>query len=182
MFADITFIEWLTVAALMVGPVIAVLITRYWDGKREANRRKWEIFRTLMKNRRERLNPEFVGALNLIEVEFHREHEVIDAWKNLFNHLCQLSTGTKEQDERRHEETERLTATLLEKVAKSLGVKKDTLEIFKSGYSPQGWGDLETEQALMRRFLLEVLANERPFPVHISNIPNNQDSATSENP
>jgi hypothetical protein len=36
-----------------------VLITRFWDGKREANQRKWEIFRTLMRNRRERLNPEF---------------------------------------------------------------------------------------------------------------------------
>ena len=172
------FVEGLTIFALIAGPVMAVLITRYWDGKREAARRKWEIFRTLMRSRRERLNPEFVGALNLIEVEFHREHEVIDAWKNLFSHLCQLPADTSEQAARINEETERLTARLLEKIAKSLGVNKDTLEIFKSGYSPQGWGDVETEQAMMRRLLLEVLANERPFPVHISNCQNDQDDTT----
>ena len=178
-----TTVDALTIFALIAGPVIAVLITRYWDGKREANRRKLEIFRTLMRNRQERLNPEFVGALNLIEVEFHKEHEVINAWKNLFNHLCQLPTDRKEEEEEiRHEERERLTATLLEKIAKSLGVKKDTLEIFKSGYSPQGWGDLETQQAMVRRLLLEVLANERPFPVYIDNIPTSKNDAPSQNP
>lgn len=179
---DMTLVDGLTIFALIAGPVTAVLITRYWDAKREANRRKWEIFRTLMRNRRERLNPEFVGALNLLKVEFHREHEVISAWKDLFNHLCQSTTGIKEQEERRLEDTERLTATLLEKIAKSLGVEKDSLEIFKSGYSPQGWGDLETEQSLIRRLLFEVLANQSPLPVHISNFQNNQEDATSENP
>ena len=100
---------------------------------------------------------------------------MIDAWKNLFNHLCQLPTGINEQEEKRYEERERLQATPLEKVGNSLGVKKDTLEIFKSGYSPQGWGNLENEQALLRQLLVEVLANQRSFPVHITNIPNHQD-------
>ena len=172
-----TIVNFITIFALIAGPVSAVIITRYWDEKREAKRRRWEIFRTLMRTRRERLTPDFVGALNLIEVEFHREQEVIDAWKNLFNHLCQLSTGVEDS----YEVTERLTATLLEKVAKSLGVKKDTLEIFKNGYSPQYWGSLENEQAQMRHLILEVLEGTRSFPVHISNIPHNQDDTNSEN-
>ena len=59
-------VEFMTIIALIAGPVIAVIITRFCDEAREAKRRKWEIFRTLMRTRREQLTTDFVGALNLI--------------------------------------------------------------------------------------------------------------------
>ena len=90
-----TSVEFMTIIAPVAGHVIAVIITRFCDEAREAKRREWEIFRTLKRTRREQLATDFVGALNLVEVEFHIEHEVIEAWKNLFSHLCQLPAGIK---------------------------------------------------------------------------------------
>ena len=59
-----------TVLAVLVGPVIAVLITRYFDNRRADEARKLDIFRTLMRTRRLPLHWDHVGALNLVEVEF----------------------------------------------------------------------------------------------------------------
>ena len=182
MFANITIIEWLTVAALIAGPVIAVLITRYWDGKREANRRKWEIFRNLMCYRKHPTSQRFVSSLNLLEVEFHDDKDVLEAWNSMYDHFCNEEPIEDNRKKVFYDKGEKLRADLLQKVAHSLGIELNSLDMLQSGYSPQGWGWDEAEQWLMRRKLSEVLEGTRPFPVHISNIPNNQDGETSENP
>ena len=177
-----TLVDKLTIFALIAGPVIAVLITRYWDGKREAARRKWEIFRNLMCFRRHPLSHGFVSSLNLLEVEFHDDKAVLTAWKLLYEHFKKEEPIDDNRRNTFYDERDKLRATLLQKVAQSLGIKLDSLEIFQSGYHPIRWDWDEEEQYLMRKKLSEVLEGTRPFPVHISNIPNNQDSATSENP
>ena len=82
-----TTVDALTIFALIAGPVIAVLITRYWDEKREANRRKWEIFRNLMCFRTHPHSQGFVSSLNLLEVEFHDVKDVLNAWTLLYEHF-----------------------------------------------------------------------------------------------
>jgi hypothetical protein len=46
-----------------------------------------DVFRTLMRTRRMRLNPDHVGALNLVEIEFYRQADVIAAWETYWEHL-----------------------------------------------------------------------------------------------
>ena len=70
-----------TIVAIIVGPVIAVWITRKIDQDRAAKVRKMEIFRTLMRTRGMPIHWDHVGALNLVEVEFIDHQDVIEPWK-----------------------------------------------------------------------------------------------------
>lgn len=136
-----------------------------------------------MRNRKQILTPEFVGGLNLIEVEFHDKKEVINAWKNLFRYFCEIS-GQTELTEQRHqrvaEEMESFTAILLGTIATSLNVKIDNLDIYKGDYSPILWGEIDSEQTNLRRFFLEVLNGNRAFPVNITNFPGNSNEVDTE--
>jgi hypothetical protein len=77
-----TIVDGLMIFALILGPTLAVLITKYYDKKQEAQRRKWEIFRDLMCYRSDGVSQGFVSSLNLIEVEFHDNESVLAAWKS----------------------------------------------------------------------------------------------------
>lgn len=159
--------EILTIFALFLGPVFAVLVTRYIDYKRDIKTRKLEVFRTLMRYRKERLTYDFVGALNIIEVEFNDDKNVIEAWKKLFEHFCKLSTHPHEDVQRGHSELEKLSASLLQKIAKNLGIKIDSLEIINSGYTPEGWVKFQNETADIRFMLLELLEGKRSLPINV---------------
>ena len=76
-----------TIAAVVIGPILALMITRIIDDQRAAKARKLDIFRSLMKTRRMPVHFEHVGALNLVEVEFIENREVIAAWKSYLSNL-----------------------------------------------------------------------------------------------
>ena len=72
-------------AAVFIGPIVAVRLTRYLDNKKEARERRLWIFKTLMATRATTLSPHHIEALNRIDLEFDGkslgDREVIDAWK-----------------------------------------------------------------------------------------------------
>jgi len=70
-------VDGLTIFALILGPTLAVLITKHFEKKREAQRRKWEIFRDLMCYRSDGVSQGFVSSLNLLRVEFHNDESVL---------------------------------------------------------------------------------------------------------
>lgn len=85
--------SWAVVTATLMGPILAVLVTRWVDRLREDHNRKQWIFRTLMATRDTNLpiSMEHVQALQMIEVEFRKtkkkEKAVVDAWKLYQQHL-----------------------------------------------------------------------------------------------
>ena len=177
-----TLVDGLTIFALIAGPVSAVLITRYFDRRREVNRRKWEVFRNLMCYRKQTLSQGFVSSLNLLEVEFHDDKDVLTAWESLYNHLNSEEPANDNRRKTFYDEREKLRATLLQKVAQSLGIKLNSLDMLQSGCYPQGWEWDEAAQLSLRRKLSEVLEGSKPLPVLISNFPDNENNATSEKP
>src|SRR5690242_5264512 len=94
-----TWFDWITVFALIAGPVSALYIQRWLDSRREKREKKLKVFKTLMTYRAQRLNPEFVQALNMIEMEFSDKAEkpVRDAWKVLLDHFIDVGLKTPEQ-------------------------------------------------------------------------------------
>jgi len=66
-----------TIVAVFLGPIFAVLVTPWVDNERLKQNRRMEVFRTLLRTRRIRLNPDHVGALNLVEIEFYGEKGVL---------------------------------------------------------------------------------------------------------
>ena len=61
---------WAILVATCLGPIAAVLVTRYNDARRAKHERQMSVFRTLMATRATDLNSERVAALNLIQIEF----------------------------------------------------------------------------------------------------------------
>ena len=50
-------------------------------------------------------------------------------------------------------------------MARVLNFRIEQLEIFEGGYTPQGWHDESTEQALVRRFVIDLYAGKVAMPV-----------------
>ena len=63
--------EWIMVVAVLAGPILAVIVSRYNDDRRDRKNRQMSVLRSLIKTRQVRLDAEHVGALNLIELEFY---------------------------------------------------------------------------------------------------------------
>jgi hypothetical protein len=159
-----------TIVALLVGPILAVLVTRYVDNKRFNQVRQMDVFRTLMRTRMMRLNPDHVGALNLVEIEFYGEKAVIEAWKAYWAHLRKPVPGESQQ-QNVFQERNGLLTKLLDAMAKALNFNMEQLDIFEGGYAPQGWIDNEQDMRLLRTLLLDILSGKRGIPVVPLNLP-----------
>lgn len=156
---------WSIFAATFLGPIAAVLMTRFVDQLRENNARRLAIFRTLMATRRSFLSMEHIGALNQVELDFQKDKSVMTAYRNYMRHLS-TPFDTKDND-RITQERLSLRTKILSEMAKSLRIKVEQLDIFEGGYMPQRYVDIETEQAAIRRLLVELVEGKRPLPIEI---------------
>jgi hypothetical protein len=156
---------WLTIAAIILGPLLAFVVQHWRDNRRERRNRKLFIFSKLMMTLRANLSPNHVDAINSIHVEFHDEENVLRAWRLYVSHLnirrAPGSDGTH-WNERRYD----LLVDLVYAMAQSLGYTRiDKASIRDSAYIPQGYADVEAEQEAVRKRLLEVLTGQRPIPM-----------------
>lgn len=156
-----------TIVAVFAGPVLAVWVTRIIDDERDIKSRKMEIFRTLMRTRKIPIHFEHVGALNLVEVEFSENQNVIAAWrsylKNLGDELPPIEQ--KERYDKLVKEREALLTKLIHEIAIILKIKVQQLDILEGNYIPQGWHDDDWEQRIARRHLISVLSGRTPLAV-----------------
>jgi hypothetical protein len=178
--------EVITLLAILVGPVLAIMAGRVLEGRRDKRTRRMDIFRTLMRTRRTPIFTEHVGALNLVEIEFADDPAAVSSLRALFKHFGTVHPRREDEktddsmngDELRKRddrffsrlgaERQALLAKLLHAIAKNLGFKIEQLEIFEGGYSPQGWEDVEREQQLIRRFMIELAFGRRSLPVAVT--------------
>jgi hypothetical protein len=159
-------------AATIVGPIAAVLITRWNDRRMQRRERLHRIYRTLMATRKSAISQEHVEAINLIEVEFHDIEPVIAAWTTYLNHLNHGHPGqgsTAEQDKAFEDKRGELLAILLVKIAAQLGITKGEIEILHGGYAPQGWLLRDTRVNQIQDYLLRLSEGRAIVP--ISNVP-----------
>lgn len=157
-------VDWLaiaTLAAILLGPILAVFITRFVDSYRAAKERRLEIFRTLMRTRLTPVHPDHVGALNLVELEFIGYKAVIEAWRTYLQSLAVPSNIDGNIQEKRS----RQLTVLLSKMADSLGIKVSQMEILNGNYLPQGWIDDDQQQRVMRMLLTSVLSGRTALHV-----------------
>ena len=156
-----------TILAVIFGPIFAVIVTRYVDKQRASETRKMDIFRTLMRTRKLPIHFEHVGALNLIEIEFVNQTEIIDAWKKYLQNLSENPPQALSGNELQAFEKKRdsLLTKLIYEIARSLDFKVEQLDILEGNYLPRGWRDDDREQKLIRHGLIEVLQGRRPLVV-----------------
>lgn len=156
-----------TIVAIVLGPILAVIITRIIDDRRADKQRKMEIFRTLMRTRKMPIHIEHVGALNLVEIEFSSDDAVVSAWKNYLQNLNERIASTASEAEHRTfaQRRESLLTKLIHEIAKNLNFEVEQLDILEGNYLPQGWSDADWEQKLVRLALLELLQGRRALVI-----------------
>ncbi len=159
--------DWLTLIAILLGPVLGVFIARFIDDYKDVKNRRMEIFRILMRTRGSRLSYDHVGALNLVEVEFFEQEKIITAWKD---YLTELSIPFSEEENERFLKSQKLNellTKLIHEIAKVLNLKIEQLDILRTNYSPQGWQNDEDQQRYLRILLINLLGGHGALPVQV---------------
>ena len=156
-----------TVGAIILGPILAVIITRIIDEHRFDKARKLEIFRTLMRTRQTPIHYEHVGALNLVEVEFADNQKVIDAWQAYLKILGEPIPPLEEKGrfDKYIKERDNLLTKLIYEISKVLKFKVEQIDILQGNYVPQGWHDDDWEQRLTRHLLINVLSGRASLKI-----------------
>jgi hypothetical protein len=168
---EMTIADWLMIGAVLLGPVIAVQLTRYLDRKKEIEERKLQLFKTLMATRSYNVSWDHVFALNRIDLEFHKDNRgekaVIDAWKAYFDLLCDRGIPIDQWGTKRVE----LLVELLYQMAQVLKYDFDKTHIKNSSYAPQVHSRIDDEQSALRSSLIELLEGKRSVPITIISVP-----------
>jgi len=162
----------LTVFAILVAPFIAVQASEKLRENKEIKKRKLDIFRDLMATRATGLSPKHVEALNRIDVEFYgsdkKSRNVVNAWKEYHDHLSMAhkiesddTEGWKAWDSKKED----YLTNLLYQMALFFGYEFDSVHIKRGHYYPKGFADIETEQMIIRKGLVEIFTDKKPFPV-----------------
>lgn len=162
-----------TILAIVAGPVIAVFMVRGHDKRREESRRKYDIFRTLMRTRTMPVHYDHVGALNLVEVEFIKHDDVLKAWKNYLEQLGEKVPPSEDMAGNNAilKKRDALLAKLISEIAKALNIDMEQLEILRGNYLPKGIVDYEEEQQAVRQGLINVLRGRAPIVIQAQHSP-----------
>jgi len=169
-------VELSTIAAIIVGPILAVLITRWRDARAQKLERKVSIFRALMKTRRTTLDSEHVFALNLVELEFYRKEKIVNAYRAYidFRHEPVPLEITEDQGHY-NKRGENLLFDLLHEIGCELGYSFDKDDLKRFSYSPKGWHDDQYQAQKNASLLTALLEGKTALPV--TAMPPKQDNA-----
>lgn len=129
--------EILTLVAVIVGPIAAVAITLWVDGRRRDREQKIFVLRLLLATRHLPADPSFLAAINLIPVEFNERPEVIKAYNEFIEATRPRLDGVNDDAILRNSST-KLTRLIFE-VSRSLGFKLRETDIQTSAYASEGW-------------------------------------------
>jgi hypothetical protein len=132
----VTTEAWLTLVALVTGPVVAVLITLYVDGRRKVREARVGVLRALISTRHLPGDPIFSAAINLVPVEFNNDRGVMTAW-NAFIAAWQVIVPDDAAEKNEELIRARLTS-LIFKIMLALGFKLPETEIQTSAFSTPG--------------------------------------------
>ncbi|OWQ95334.1 DUF6680 family protein [Sphingopyxis witflariensis] len=129
--------EILTLIAVIVGPVTAVAITLWVDGRRRDREQKIIVLRLLLATRHLPADPSFLAAINLIPVEFSERRDVIKAYNEFIEATKPRLDGINDETIIRNSST-KLTRLVYE-ISLSLGFKLRETDIQTSAYASDGW-------------------------------------------
>jgi hypothetical protein len=159
--------SWLTIAAIVAGPILALYFQRLLDAIREKHNRQLRVFRELMITRSMRLSARHVEALNAVPLEFEnkgKDKKILAAWKQYLDHLN--TDSTKDPMTWSNKGAELIVELLLE-MATRVRFQTEKPRIEREIYLPQLFNTIETEQNALRQWLLELLdgTGRRKLPI-----------------
>lgn len=160
-------VDWAVVLATFVGPIAAVGVTLWHQGRSGEKDAQRSAYSTMMRNRRHFMSADFVGAFNLIPVYFNKKKEVIDRYRKV---LEVVNDPTWHQEGAVPQMSQRLTnevALLLSAMSVAVGQPVQQLDILNGAYAPQGWADEEQSQRAVRSAVMQVLEGSRSIAINV---------------
>lgn len=167
-----TIADSLMILAVLLAPFLAVYAQRKIDASRERKGQKLWIFRTLMATRGNKISLEHVQALNSIDLFFAKqgkEKKIVEKWGEYLDHL---NKPIKEEDPDFRvklsawaDTADDMLAELLSFMGQSLGYDFDKVRIKKGIYTPKGHGDIEYDNNVIRRGMVDIMLGKKGFPV-----------------
>jgi len=129
--------EWLTLIGIVIGPIVAVLITLWREDYRRQQEARTQIVRMLINARGMPSDPTYSSAINLVPVEFNSEPTVITAWSA---YVGLARTATTPEGQYRHDEMLKAKqTTLIYSILKVLKIDISETDINTQSYYSDGF-------------------------------------------
>lgn len=171
-----TINDYLTLAALIIIPIVAVVIAQWFQNRSEKRKDKMQIFKTLMTSRIYGWTPDSVNALNIIDIVYSDDNKVRAAWKDL-NDKYRVTNP----DQQHLKKIENAQYKLLEAMANSLGYKdKITWETIQNPYMPVGMAQQIEAQKNMQQAYYSAINGVNNFVQNQKQNPNTDTSSSDQ--
>lgn len=168
--------DFLTLAALIIIPILAVIIAQWLQNRSEKRKDKMQIFKTLMTSRIYGWTPDRVNALNVIDIVYSDDKKVRAAWKDL-NDKYRVTNP----DQQHLKKIENAQYKLLEAIAISLGYKdKITWEDIQNPYMPVGMAQQIEQQKSMQQVYYSAIDGVNRFVQNQKQNPNTDASSSDQ--
>jgi hypothetical protein len=135
------FILVATIVAIWRGPITAINYSKEREERERIYRQKKDVLISLMKTRRLHVDPERVAALNLIQLFFSDEKDVMASYKAYIEHLGTPPPTYPEQQDYFYKSGDRIYNDLCYYVATSLNYTFDKKDLEDLSYAPKGWAN-----------------------------------------
>src|SRR4051812_19132766 len=80
--------DTINIAAIILSPLIAVLVTVWLQNRKERRGHQLWIFSKLMQTRHSPVTDQTVRALNMIDVVFANKRRIRQLWREYYDSLC----------------------------------------------------------------------------------------------
>lgn len=158
-----------TILATLVGPIVAVAITLWYQARDQSYQRRLSVFRSLMQWRANWLNPEWVGALNMIPVEFSGRSEILTALTTLLDKLSDRGFAEGgDQLTAAYARAETAFIELIQKLARDLKIDLNGFDPRGRVYAPTGWANEQAAIQSLRAETSSILRGERPLKIEVT--------------
>ncbi len=167
---------WLTILAIVLGPILAVQAQKYIERKRDEHERKLRLFRELMATRGARLSMRHVEALNLVELEYSATNEkqrpVVEAWRVYFDMLNAPPPTDPKNAQPTWDRRDDAFVGFLYEMSRYLDFPFDKVSIKRNAYLPTFHGEMEQDLTAIRKSLVEVLSGKKALNTFTALYPN----------
>ncbi len=134
-----TTIEILTLIAIVTGPIAAVLITLWIDGRRRRRDARLIVARMMMSTRQIPADPGWQTAINLLRVEFAKDRDVIAALLDYHTAARKERASSDERQRAQDDELKARQAKLVSAVLKAVGLDVKESDLLLEAYVSDGF-------------------------------------------
>ena len=150
-----TLRDVVNIAAIIIGPIAAVVITLWWQQRKEKRDGKIKLFMALLAYRKSYpVSAEWAKGLNLIDAVFPASAKILELWHQYYDMLMVQHPDQAQQISQNHKYIELMSA-----MAAELGFCKLQQTEIDKFYIPQAHADQANMNAAIQMEFLRVLKN-----------------------